>query len=179
MNARHLCLAILLTSTATICRAEDLLVKKGGEYLGWKIANSSRFRTCSGGELSTKGGEVKNSREKCEKRTFSFSGVVEAVDAQEGIVILRDSNGNEITFHLRGADRDQLKDLHVGSPATLSISSSDPTPTDPIIVTRNFGSESSDGLHTMKTSARITSVDATTVSTNAEQTTHHRRMTKE
>ena len=55
--------SLLLLTQPNLVSAEQILVKGGGEYLGWKVG--ATFKTCHGSIISIGNGVVRKTSERC------------------------------------------------------------------------------------------------------------------
>jgi hypothetical protein len=106
MRIHHaIAFALVLMAFATIARAEEVLTKNSGDYLGNRKADSKTvFVLCNGGEIEIGDGKIKSTQRKC--MTAVIATIAGVVTKMEGDVIeVTDSRGTKVTFMLKGFEK--------------------------------------------------------------------------
>jgi hypothetical protein len=125
MSRPHLLFVLTLLTAASIHAADtnEVLNKSNAKYYGRRSAsNSKKFITCHGGEMDIEPGEVKPTLKQCvDPIVGPITGIIRALDSEEGILVVGDSNGNTLTFKLTLSERKRLKKTDIGRNITIKV----------------------------------------------------------
>jgi hypothetical protein len=112
---RNYLVVILVVVMASPLLAEKWLTKNGGEYLGNSRSDPRFFVTCHGGVIVVGGARVRNTEDKCGSSIVGpITGSLKSFDRAERELVVNDSHGNEIAFHLTDEEAKILQGMSPG-----------------------------------------------------------------
>jgi hypothetical protein len=104
---------------AVAARAERLLIKNGGEYLGARTS-SSLFTTCHGGKIRIGDGTIVDTDDRCSESIVGpITGSIGKL-ARE--LVVNDSHGNEVIFELTSDEYNRLlREFDAGTTVKVTV----------------------------------------------------------
>jgi hypothetical protein len=113
---RRFAIVLVFVVCALPLSAEKWLTKNGGDYLGNAKSDPRFFVTCQGGVIAVVKGTMRNAEDKCGGSSIvgPITGATKSFDESSGELIINDSHGNEVAFHLNSEEVKAVREIGLG-----------------------------------------------------------------